>query len=667
MPDIKLKPQMDKPKVLEVSRAPKDAASILKEQYEDQQARRRPAEKGPVQYATDKVETTARRGTALAVDGARRGAKRRKETASGRKTRRQEQAAYEDSRTEQADPQVQAQEPQPPQNPPQAQEPSYQRPQEQGQRRFARERQRQAAQSGKAQPYAELDGKRGAQAASDTLQPPTPRERGRLKAIEDNKSRIKTRNLTEKENTARRALKGAAEHGAQGPVLIKQKKAGVKAGNAAVRGASAKERLMTPAAAAAKKAKQEAQKKMQKQMLKQAAVKAKKAAQDTAKTAVRVARAAARAIAAAAKAIIAAGGGVALLVVILLVALIAAIAASPFGIFFSGENTDPGAVPVSAAVAEINSDFNARLEALQIGGYDDVVIHGAAAGWPEVLAVFASRVAGADGSDGADVVTIDRARIDKLKAVFWDMTAISSYVQEIEHGDSDPDDEVDDSWTERILHITVTAKTAAEMPAFYGFTPRQASSMNELLANWAMLEELIGSLSIISADAGAVLDSLPSNLSAERKAVIKAACSLVGKVNYFWGGKSYVIGWDSRWGQIRKVTSDGSSTTGTYRPYGLDCSGFVDWVFYNITDGAYIIGHGGGAASQHGYCVDIAWSDAQPGDLVFYPGDEHVGIVGGRDGDGNLLIIHCASGYNNVVITGIEGFTSVARPNYYEQ
>ena len=36
-----------------------------------------------------------------------------------------------------------------------------------------------------------------------------------------------------------------------------------------------------------------------------------------------------------------------------------------------------------------------------------------------------------------------------------------------------------------------------------------------------------------------------------------------------------------------------------------------------------------------------------------------------RDESGNLLIIHCASGYNNVVITGIEGFTSIGRPVYF--
>lgn len=140
---------------------------------------------------------------------------------------------------------------------------------------------------------------------------------------------------------------------------------------------------------------------------------------------------------------------------------------------------------------------------------------------------------------------------------------------------------------------------------------------------------------------------------------------LYGKVSYFWGGKSLVLGWDSRWGQLRQVTAAGSSTTGTYRPYGLDCSGFVDWAFYNATGGSYIIGHGGGATMQHSYCTDISWSDAQPGDLVFYPDNSHVGIVCGRDENGSLLVIHCASGANNVVITGTSGFISVARPDYF--
>ena len=70
---------------------------------------------------------------------------------------------------------------------------------------------------------------------------------------------------------------------------------------------------------------------------------------------------------------------------------------------------------------------------------------------------------------------------------------------------------------------------------------------------------------------------------------------------------------------------------------------------------------------QHSYCTDISWAGAQPGDLVFYPDNSHVGIVGGRDANGELLIIHCASGYNNVVVTGLEVFTSISRPRYYAE
>ena len=197
------------------------------------------------------------------------------------------------------------------------------------------------------------------------------------------------------------------------------------------------------------------------------------------------------------------------------------------------------------------------------------------------------------------------------------------------------------------------------------FNRNQIAALDELLEQRDLLRELIEDVYSVSGDTAALIRSLPEGLSPEREAVVRTACSLVGKVNYFWGGKSLVIGWDVRWGELRQVTAAGSSTTGTYRPYGLDCSGFVDWVFYNQSGGSYVIGHGGGATMQHSYCTNISWADAQPGDLVFYPDNSHVGIVGGRDANGELLIIHCASGYNNVVVTGLEGFASIARPNYY--
>lgn len=197
----------------------------------------------------------------------------------------------------------------------------------------------------------------------------------------------------------------------------------------------------------------------------------------------------------------------------------------------------------------------------------------------------------------------------------------------------------------------------------YGFTAKQLELLTEMLEQRAMLNGLVGSLTVTAADAAEVLRNLPADLPEDRKAVIKTAMQLVGKVSYFWGGKSSAIGWDSRFGTPMEVWADGSPTTGTIRAYGLDCSGYVDWAFNNAL--GYVIGHGGGAASQHTYCEDISWDEAQIGDLAFYPDDEHIGIVAGWDESGNILIVHCASGYNNVVITGKEGFTSVGRPDIF--
>lgn len=162
-----------------------------------------------------------------------------------------------------------------------------------------------------------------------------------------------------------------------------------------------------------------------------------------------------------------------------------------------------------------------------------------------------------------------------------------------------------------------------------------------------------------------VWERLPDDLSMERRMVVTYALALVDKVDYFWGGKSLVLGWDDRWGEPAEVTAEGSDTTGTEQPYGLDCSGFVDWAFYNASGGSYIIGQGGGAAAQHASCTDIAWDEVQPGDLLFYPEDEHVGIAAGRDWLGCLLVVHCASGTNGVTISHQTSFKTAARPVWY--
>jgi len=162
-----------------------------------------------------------------------------------------------------------------------------------------------------------------------------------------------------------------------------------------------------------------------------------------------------------------------------------------------------------------------------------------------------------------------------------------------------------------------------------------------------------------------VWERLPDDLSMERRMVVTYALALVDKVDYFWGGKSLVLGWDDRWAELTEVTAEGSDSTGTELPYGLDCSGFVDWAFYNASGGEYVIGQGGGAMEQHANCVDIEWDEVQPGDLLFYPKDEHVGIAAGHDWLGRLLVVHCASGTDGVAISHRTGFETAARPMWY--
>ena len=409
-----------------------------------------------------------------------------------------------------------------------------------------------------------------------------------------------------------------------------------------------------------KRARKAATQDAQRKMLKKSNSRAARAAVAAAK---KLGEAAAKATKELIDALIALGGGAALFVVFSIVIVAGAFLASPLGILFADEQQADDTVPLATAIAEIQGEYHAELEEMQNGDFASIQIVGQAPDWREVVAVFASKVAGAE--DGMDVFTLDEERVELLRQVFWDMCEITTETQDIDVPDSDPDDDIDDSHTGIALTITITAKTAEQMRLEYSFTKYQNDALDILLENLGSLNVPMGSLNISQEDAIELLENLPDDLDPERKAVVETAVQLVGRVSYFWGGKSLTLGWDDRWGVPTEVTAAGSGSTGTVRPFGLDCSGFVDWTFYNATNGSYYPGRGGGAATQHSYCTNIAWSDAQPGDLVFYPDDSHVGIVGGRDADGNLLIVHCSGGANGVVITGSAGFTVVARPDCF--
>ena len=388
----------------------------------------------------------------------------------------------------------------------------------------------------------------------------------------------------------------------------------------------------------------------------------------TAKVAKEAGRKVLRAIVAAAEKLAAAigTGGAAAVSVVVVILLVGMLFASPLGILFAGEDTGTE-IKIPDAVATLNGEFTDEIyrimeehpcdELDMQEGMEAAMLQN----WRNVLAVYAVKVS-TDEEHGLDVMTMDEEKLQLLREIFFNANKLE-YELTTRTVDG-----------ERIttLHISVQIKDAMQMANEYGFTAQQREMLEELLKPDYddIFLSLIGDyqpdgMPIGPVDISDIQGTLPDDLDPLRESIVLTAYQLLGKVTYFWGGKSLVLGWDSRWGTPTTVTAPGSGSTGKVLPFGLDCSGFVDWTFYNATSGAYLPGRGGGAASQHGYCTNIAWSDALPGDLVFYADDSHVGIVCGYDSVGNLLVIHCSGGQNGVVVTGREGFAVAARPDLF--
>lgn len=268
----------------------------------------------------------------------------------------------------------------------------------------------------------------------------------------------------------------------------------------------------------------------------------------------------------------------------------------------------------------------------------------------DILAVYA--VLSGQTEDYPYGVTLEEGDVELLHSVYWSMTQVT--------GLSNASGAA----------ISVRRLSAAEGAELYNLTAEQKTEVLSLAGRSDVVDAVVREsifASLTAEEFENVLALVPDNISAERRAVLLAAVSLDGKVGYFWGGKSLAYGWDDRWGEMRTVASEGSDTYGTARPLGLDCSGFVSWAFIN----AYGVDNfsDSGTSMQWSDTVSVAWSDAQPGDLVFYyePGSgqtNHVGIILTVDGNGPETVVHC-SGSKGVIISGPEGFSYVRRPVIY--
>lgn len=141
------------------------------------------------------------------------------------------------------------------------------------------------------------------------------------------------------------------------------------------------------------------------------------------------------------------------------------------------------------------------------------------------------------------------------------------------------------------------------------------------------------------------------NCSEMRKHILATALSLVGKVPYFWGGKS-PAGWNSEWNSPKLVTAAGSATSGTIRPYGLDCSGFTDWTYKTATG----VSLTAGSWNQWDNAFDISLDDLLPGDLGFLKDEDgqgwnHVLIFAGYGENGERMWVHSSGGEGVILNT----------------
>ena len=206
---------------------------------------------------------------------------------------------------------------------------------------------------------------------------------------------------------------------------------------------------------------------------------AAKAAQAAAQKASQAAGRALRAILSAARSLAAAmmAGGSTVLSMVLVICLIGLLIASPFGIFFSGEDSGTG-YTMPEAVTMLNAEFTDRIEQIKVDNpYDELDMDNAGsaamvANWRDVLAIYAVRTT-MDAASPDEVATLTEEKLDILRQIFWDMNAISYWVETIS-GDEDESDTV-------ILHITVTVKDHLQMADEYRFNAEQHKLLEELM------------------------------------------------------------------------------------------------------------------------------------------------------------------------------------------
>ena len=224
--------------------------------------------------------------------------------------------------------------------------------------------------------------------------------------------------------------------------------------------------------------------KMAAQAARQAAQATYKATVVTAKAVAAVVKSAIAGIKALAAAI--AAGGFVSVVIIIIICIIALIAGSCFGIFFIGEDTGSG-ITLQNVISEINNEYEAKITEIKNSNTYDVLEMSGSVVWPEVLSVYAVKIAG-DPNDPQEVVSMDENKKRVLTDIFWAMNTITySTETKTENVVTETDDgngnivQTYTTLTKTYLYVTVLHKTMSEIVDEYKFNEEQKECLTELL------------------------------------------------------------------------------------------------------------------------------------------------------------------------------------------
>ena len=327
-------------------------------------------------------------------------------------------------------------------------------------------------------------------------------------------------------------------------------------------------------------------------------------------------QAAVKAIIAAIKALVAAiaAGGWVAIVIILFIALVAAIICVCFGLFWSNDTSQEGTT-MTEIITRIDQSYKDAIDK-RIKKFEKEIDHdefevvyrgdnndGDSAtvnNWIDVLAVYS--VLSTTGENPIIILVPDDECEQRLRDVFSVMNTVGfTYeLHEVVPGNAPtptPDKEGNtpepETVTQLIVNVHQRSMTYREAAEYFHFDESQMQLLEEMMspAYTKYYAALIGVDLLGGADYTEIISHLPSNNKGAD--VVRAALTKLG-CPYVWGAK-------------------GSTK--------FDCSGLAYWAIHEVDpelgDHMYT-----NAAGQAKYCYDrgllVAWSELEPGDLVFW-------------------------------------------------